>query len=647
MIEKLHVPATLVLQGETLLTEQDLYLFNEGNHHRLYQKLGAHPCTRKGIAGTHFAVWAPAAERVSVMGDFNGWTKGRHPLHPRGQSGIWSGFLPGIRVGTAYKYHIVSRYNGYHVDKSDPFAFYQEVPSRTASIVWDLDYIWRDQAWMNQRRHHNSLQAPMSIYEMHLGSWMREDHNRPLMYREIAPRLADYVQQMGFTHVEFMPLTEHPFYGSWGYQTTGYFAPTSRYGTPQDLMALIDYLHQRGIGVILDWVPSHFPSDEHGLGYFDGTHLFEHANPQLGYHPDWNSLIFNYERHEVRSFLLSSALFWLDHYHIDGLRVDAVASMLYLDYSRKAGEWVPNVYGGNENLAAIYFLRRFNESVYRNYPDVQTIAEESTAWPMVSRPTHLGGLGFGLKWDMGWMHDTLSYLGRDPIHRQYHHNELLFRMLYAFSENYTLPLSHDEVVHGKGSLLSRMPGDDWQKFANLRLLFGYMFGQPGKKLLFMGGEWGQGREWDHETSLDWHQLEHPLHAGVQKWVADLNRVYRTEPALHEQDCKPQGFEWIDCNDSSACAISFLRKGVTVGERILVLCNFTPIPRLDYQVGVPFGGFWQELLNSDATAYGGSGVGNLGGIEAAPVSWHGQPWSLTLALPPLGVVFLKGTPSSHA
>src|SRR6185437_13529594 len=461
MIEKLHVPATLVLQGETLLTEQDLYLFNEGNHHRLYEKLGAHPCTRSSIAGTHFAVWAPAAERVFVMGDFNGWTKGRHPLHPRGQSGIWSGFLPGIRVGTAYKYHIVSRYNGYHVDKSDPFAFYQEVPSRTASIVWDLDYIWRDQAWMNQRRHHNSLQAPMSIYEMHLGSWMREDHNRPLMYREIAPRLADYVQQMGFTHVEFMPLTEHPFYGSWGYQTTGYFAPTSRYGTPQDLMALIDYLHQRGIGVILDWVPSHFPSDEHGLGYFDGTHLFEHANPQLGYHPDWNSLIFNYERHEVRSFLLSSALFWLDHYHIDGLRVDAVASMLYLDYSRKAGEWVPNVYGGNENLAAIYFLRRFNESVYRNYPDVQTIAEESTAWPMVSRPTHLGGLGFGLKWDMGWMHDTLSYLGRDPIHRQYHHNELLFRMLYAFSENYTLPLSHDEVVHGKGSLLSRMPGDDW------------------------------------------------------------------------------------------------------------------------------------------------------------------------------------------
>ncbi len=562
MIEKLHVPATLILQGETLLTEQDLYLFNEGSHYRLYQKLGAHPCTRKGVMGTHFAVWAPAAERVSVMGEFNGWTKGKHLLQPRGQSGIWSAFLPGIRVGTAYKYHIVSRYNGYQVDKIDPFGFYQEVPPRTASIVWDLDYIWRDQAWMEQRRHHNSLQAPMSIYEMHLGSWMRDpdERHRPLMYREIAPRLADYVQQMGFTHVEFMPLTEHPFYGSWGYQTTGYFVPTSRYGNPQDLMTLIDHLHQRGIGVLLDWVPSHFPSDEHGLGYFDGTHLFEHANPQLGYHPDWNSLIFNYERHEVRSFLLSSALFWLDRYHIDGLRVDAVASMLYLDYSRKAGEWVPNVYGGNENLAAVYFLRRFNEEVYRNYPDVQTIAEESTAWPMVSRPTHLGGLGFGLKWDMGWMHDTLGYLGRDPIHRQYHHNELLFRMLYAFSENYTLPLSHDEVVHGKGSLLARMPGDGWQQFANLRLLFGYMFGQAGKKLLFMGSEWGQGREWNHETSLDWHQLEHPLHAGVQKWVADLNKLYRTEPALHEQDCKPQGFEWIDCNDSSACAISFLRKG---------------------------------------------------------------------------------------
>jgi 1,4-alpha-glucan branching enzyme len=645
MIEKLHMPATVVLQGETLLTEQDLYLFNEGSHYRLYRKLGAHPRTRKGVPGTHFAVWAPGAEQVSVMGDFNGWSKGKNLLHPQGQSGIWGRFIPGIQVGTAYKYHIVSRYNGYQVDKIDPFAFYSEVPPRTASIVWDLDYNWHDRAWMEQRRHHNSLLAPLSIYEMHLGSWMRvlEERDRPLMYRELGPHLADYVQRMGFTHVEFMPLTEHPFYGSWGYQTTGYFAPTSRYGTPQDLMALIDYLHQRGIGVLLDWVPSHFPSDEHGLGFFDGTHLYEHANPQLGFHPDWNSLIFNYDRHEVRSFLLSSALFWLDHYHVDGLRVDAVASMLYLDYSRKAGEWVPNVYGGNENLAAIHFLRRFNEEVYRNYPDVQTIAEESTAWPMVSRPTYLGGLGFGLKWDMGWMHDTLSYLVRDPVHRQYHHNELLFRMLYAFSENYVLPLSHDEVVHGKGSLLARMPGDDWQKFANLRLLFGYMFGQPGKKLLFMGGEWGQGREWNHDTSLDWHQLECPSHAGVQKWLADLNRLYRMEPALHELDCKPQGFEWIDCNDSATSVISFLRKGSHGEERILILCNFTPVPRLTYQVGVPFGGFWQELLNSDAADYGGCGVGNLGGIEAVSVSWHGQPYSLTIALPPLAVVFLKGTP----
>jgi 1,4-alpha-glucan branching enzyme len=643
MIEKLHLPPAVILHGETLLTEQDLYLFNEGSHHRLYRKMGAHPCTRNGVPGTHFAVWAPAAEQVSVIGDFNGWTKGKHRLHPRGNSGIWSGFFPGIPVGTAYKYHIASRYHGYQVDKTDPFGFYQEVPPRTASMVWDLDYIWRDQAWMGQRRHHNSLSAPMSIYEVHLGSWMRmpEDGDRPLMYREMGPRLADYVQSMDFTHVEFLPLTEHPFYGSWGYQTTGYFASTSRFGTPQDLMALIDYLHQRGIGVILDWVPSHFPSDEHGLGFFDGTHLFEHANPQLGYHPDWNSLIFNYDRHEVRSFLLSSALFWLDRFHIDGLRVDAVASMLYLDYSRRAGEWVPNVYGGNENLGAIAFLRRLNEIVYLHYPDVQTIAEESTAWPMVSRPTSQGGLGFGMKWDMGWMHDTLRYLTHDPIHRQYHHSELLFRMIYAFTENYVLPLSHDEVVHGKGSLLAKMPGDDWQKFASLRLLYGYMFAQPGKKLLFMGDEWGQGREWQHDSSLDWHQSDHPLHAGVQKLVADLNRLYRTEPALHEQDCHPHGFQWIDCNDAHASVISFLRQGADAPDRIAVVCNFTPVPRLQHKLGVPFGGRWQELLNSDATIYGGSGVGNLGGVEAVPEPCHGQPYSLTLASPPLGVVFLKG------
>jgi len=649
MIEKLYLPATLILEGDTLLTEQDLYLFNEGSHCRLYRKLGAHPCTRNGVSGTHFAVWAPAAEQVSVIGDFNGWTKGKHRLHPCGCSGIWSGFFPGIGPGTAYKYHIVSQFNGYQVDKSDPFAFYQEVPPRTASIVWDLDYHWRDRAWMQQRSQRNSLTAPLSIYEVHLGSWMRvaEENNRFLTYRELAPRLADYVQRMGFTHVEFLPLTEHPFYGSWGYQTTGYFAPTSRYGTPQDFMALIDHLHQRGIGVLLDWVPSHFPSDEHGLGFFDGTHLFEHANPQLGYHPDWNSLIFNYDRHEVRGFLLSSALFWLDRYHIDGLRVDAVASMLYLDYSRKAGEWVPNIHGGNENLGAIYFLRRLNEEVYRNYPDVQTIAEESTAWAGVSRPTYQGGLGFGMKWDMGWMHDTLRYMSHDPIHRQHHHNELLFRMVYAFSENFVLSLSHDEVVHGKGSLLAKMPGDDWQKFANLRLLYGYMFGQPGKKLLFMGDEWGQGPEWSHESSLAWHQLEYPLHAGVQQWVADLNRLYRTEPALHDQDCDSRGFQWIDCNDAASSIISFIRKGALTSDNILVVCNFTPVLRTNYPVGVPFGGFWVEVLNSDAPPYGGSGAGNCGGLLAAPVSCHGQPYSLMLTVPPLAVLFFKGTPPSDA
>src|SRR6266851_1825580 len=495
----------------SLLTDQDLYLFNEGSHTRLYGKLGAHLHTEDGVPGTHFAVWAPGARQVFVIGDFNGWNKQRHPLQVRGQSGIWEIFIPGVGHGAHYKYHIISRYQSYRVDKADPFGFFHEVPPQTASIVWNLDYRWHDQEWMEGRRDRQQLSSPISIYEVHLGSWRRmpEEKYRSLYYRELAEPLARYVREMGFTHVEFMPLTEHPFFGSWGYQTTGYFAPTSRYGSPQDLMFLIDYLHQQGIGVILDWVPSHFPSDEHGLAYFDGTHLFEHANPQLGFHPDWKSCIFNYGRHEVRSFLLSSATFWLDKYHIDGLRVDAVASMLYLDYSRRPGQWVPNQYGGNENLEAISFLRRFNEEVYKNYPDVQTIAEESTAWPMVSGPTYLGGLGFGLKWDMGWMHDTLQYFSREPIHRQYHHGELLFRMVYAFSENFVMPLSHDEVVHGKGSLLSKMPGDDWQKFANLRLLFGYQWAQPGKKLLFMGGEWGPWSEWQHDISLDWHLLKHP------------------------------------------------------------------------------------------------------------------------------------------
>jgi 1,4-alpha-glucan branching enzyme len=628
---------------ESLLGQQDLYLFNEGSHLRLYEKLGAHLRTVNGVTGVFFAVWAPSASHVAVIGDFNGWDSRTHPLHPRESSGIWEAFIPGVRAGTVYKYHIVNRDADYSGDKTDPFGFYFQVAPLNSSIVHDLSYTWNDGDWMAHRRERNSLTAPLSIYELHLGSWRHQPGEPPrsLGYRDIAAPLAEYVKRMGFTHVEFMPLTEHPYYGSWGYQTTGYFAPTSRYGTPQDFMYLIDYLHQQGIGVILDWVPSHFPEDEHGLSFFDGTHLYEHANPQLGFHPDWKSCIFNYGRHEVRSFLLSSGTFWLDRYHADGLRVDAVASMLYLDYSRKPGEWIPNYYGGNENLGAIYFLRRLNEEVYRHYPDVQTIAEESTAWPMVSRPVYLGGLGFGMKWDMGWMHDTLHYISRDPIHRQFHHNELLFRMVYAFSENYVLPLSHDEVVHGKGSLLARMPGDPWQQFANLRLLFGYQWAQPGKKLLFMGGELGQGREWNHDASLDWHLLELPAHEGVRRWVADLNRVYYSEPALHDQDCRPGGFEWVDCNDATASIIAFLRKSSTTDSVVLVVCNFTPVPRFAYQVGVPSTGRWEELLNSDAGVYGGGGLGNLGGIEATDKPWHGRPYSLLMTVAPLSVMMFRG------
>jgi 1,4-alpha-glucan branching enzyme len=626
----------------TLLTEHDLYLFNEGSHFRLYEKLGAHPLTVDGREGTYFAVWAPDAEKVSVMGDFNGWNKTSHPLRPRGQSGIWEGLVAGVPPGACYKYHILSRYQGYQVDKADPFAFHCETPPKTGSVVWTLEYEWGDQLWMKERHRHNALDTPTAIYEVHLGSWRRvpEEGNRSLTYREAAPLLAKYVQEMGFTHVELLPVMEHPFYGSWGYQTTGYFAPTSRYGTPQDFMYLVDYLHQHGIGVILDWVPSHFPTDEYGLGFFDGTHLFEHAYPQKGFHPDWSSFIFNYGRNEVQSFLISSALFWLGKYHADALRVDAVASMLYLDYSRKGGGWMPNKYGGRENIEAVAFLRRFNEEVYRNYPDVQTIAEESTAWPAVSRPTYLGGLGFGMKWDMGWMHDTLEYMCKDPIHRRYHHNDLTFRMIYAFFENFILPLSHDEVVHGKGSLVSKMPGDDWQKFANLRLLLGYMYAQAGKKLLFMGGELGQWREWHHDESLDWHLLQYQQHTQVRKWVQDLNRLYRGEPALYEQDCNPAGFEWVDCNDADGSIISFIRKGKLADDVVLIVSNFTPVPRFNYRVGAPFGGFWKELLNSDASEYGGSGHGNLGGVEAAPIAHHGRPYSLNLTLPPLAVLFLK-------
>jgi len=626
----------------TLLSDDDVHLFNEGTHCRLYAKLGAHTLSADGADGTYFAVWAPNAESVSVTGDFNGWNQCSHPLRSRGTSGIWEGFIPNVREGALYKYHVVSRYGDHRVNKADPFGLWSEVSPETASVVWNLDYSWGDQEWMQERRRRMALDAPMAVYEVHLGSWMRvpEEGNRPLTYRELAPKLAEYVRQMNFTHVEFLPVMEHPFYGSWGYQVTGYFAPTSRYGTPQDFMYLVDYLHQQGIGVILDWVPSHFPNDEHGLGFFDGTHLYEHADPRKGFHPDWTSFIFNYGRHEVRSFLLSSALFWLEYYHVDGLRVDAVASMLYLDYARKEGEWLPNSYGGRENLEAIAFLRHFNEEVYRNYPDVQTIAEESTAWPMVSRPTYVGGLGFGLKWDMGWMHDTLEYMGRNPVFRKYHHNSLTFRMLYAFHENFTLPLSHDEVVHGKGSLLSKMPGDAWQKSANLRVLLGYMYAQPGKKLLFMGCEFGQLREWNHDDSLDWYLLGYPLHAGLQKWVEDLNRFYRSEPALWEVDFAPPGFEWVDCSDVEHSVVSLIRRDRSGRSVILAVCNFTPLPRLSYSVGAPRGGFWREVLNSDAKEYGGSGHGNLGGLEASPSPHHGRPYSLELTLPPLGAVFFK-------
>ena len=619
----------------TELSDDDVFLFNEGTHFRLYEKLGAHPA---GSNSTRFAVWAPNAAGVSVMGDFNGWREDAHPLRPRGGSGIWETVVEGAGPGALYKYRIQPR-AGSALLKSDPFAFHGEVPPKTASVVWSLDYAWGDGDWMAGRARANALNAPWSVYELHLGSWRRvaEQGWRSLSYREMAPQLAAYVKEMGFTHVEFLPLMEHPFFGSWGYQTTGYFAPSSRFGTPQDLMYLIDHLHQNGIGVILDWVPSHFPTDAHGLGLFDGTHLFEHADPRQGFHPDWQSYIFNYGRNEVRSFLLSSALFWLDRYHADGLRVDAVASMLYLDYSRRDGEWIPNEHGGRENLAAIDFLRRFNAAVYQSYPDTQTIAEESTAWPMVSRPAYVGGLGFGMKWDMGWMHDTLEYMQKDPIHRKFHHEKLTFRMLYAFSENYMLPLSHDEVVYGKGSLLGKMPGDDWQRFANLRLLFSYQFAQPGKKLLFMGGEFGQRDEWNHDGSLAWQLLERVPHRGVQRWVQDLNRFLRQEPAMHELDFEPAGFHWIDCNDSEQSVIALERRS-RVGESVVAVFNFTPVPRPGYRVGVPQPGFWQERLNSDAHEYGGSGQGNLGGVSSTSHAWHGRADSIQILLPPLAAVF---------
>jgi 1,4-alpha-glucan branching enzyme len=642
MTQRTETPTSLVQYDVSLLGEQDLYLFNEGSHYRMFDKLGAHVMDPGSGPGTCFSVWAPNAREVSVIGAFNQWNPKTHVLRARGSSGIWEGFVPGVGKGTLYKFHIESNHHGHLADKTDPFGVFHEKAPRTASVVWDLDYQWNDSEWMQKRAPHNALKAPISIYECHLGSWMRvpEDHNRPMTYRETAPKLAEYLNHMGFTHVEFLPVMEHPFYGSWGYQTTGYFAPTSRFGTPQDFMYLVDYLHQHGIAVLLDWVPSHFPSDGHGLAYFDGTHLFEHADSRQGFHPDWKTYIFNYGRSEVRSFLMSSAMFWLDKYHADGLRVDAVASMLYLDYSRKEGQWIPNKYGGRENLEAIDFLRRFNEETYKEHPDVQNIAEESTAWPMVSRPVYVGGLGFGMKWDMGWMHDTLKYFHEDPIHRQYHHNMLTFRMLYGFTENFVLPLSHDEVVHGKGSLLNKMPGDEWQKFANLRLLFAYMYAQPGKKLLFMGGEFGQSNEWSHDRALDWWLLQYPVHRGVHSWMRDLNHLYRNEKALHELDNDSAGFEWVDCNDAPMSVVSLLRKGTSPKDVMLVACNFTPVPRERYRVGVPSGGWWKEQLNSDGKEYAGSGIGNGGGAMAEPIEQHGRPFSIELTLPPLAAVFLK-------
>jgi 1,4-alpha-glucan branching enzyme len=628
--------------GSVLLTSFDLHLFNEGGHNRLYQKMGAHITVVDGHPGTYFAVWAPDAERISVVGDFNGWNPDSNPMTPHGDSGIWECFIRDLGKGAIYKYHIRSRFHMYRVNKADPYGYHHETPPRTGSIIWDLDYQWGDEEWMRLRHKRNAFDAPMSVYEVHIGSWMRNEQegNRWFSYRELAPRLAAYVNELGFTHVEFMPIMEHPYYASWGYQITGYFAPSSRWGTPQDFMYLVDYLHQHGIGVILDWVPSHFPNDQHGLAYFDGTHLYEHADPRKGFHPDWKSAIFNYGRNEVRAFLISNAMFWLDVYHVDGLRMDAIASMLYLDYSRKQGEWIPNMYGGRENLEAVSLLQRVNHDAYQEFPDIQTIAEESTAWPMVSRPTYIGGLGFGMKWDMGWMHDTLKYFSQDPIHRKYHHNKLTFRGLYAFTENFTLPLSHDEVVHGKGSLIGKMAGDYWQKFANLRLLFGYMFTQPGKKLLFMGGEIGQWKEWNHDSSVDWILLNFPSHQGIKRWVSDLNAFYRGDPAMHEYDFSPSGLRWIDADDNVNSVLCYMRYGKDENAPLVVCCNFTPVPRRGYRIGVPKPGKWREVLNSNAALYGGTDEGNYGGVETDPIPNHGHEQSVLLNLPPLGMVVFK-------
>jgi 1,4-alpha-glucan branching enzyme len=620
------------------LTEIDLSGFNAGHDARAYEKLGAHPVD----GGVAFAVWAPNAQRVSAIGDWNGWNAGASPLAPLGETGVWHGVVQGARVGHLYKYRVESRFAGYVVEKADPFGFLHQIPPQTASIVTDTHYVWKDAEWLKSRKRLDALDAPIAIYEMHLGSWKRvpEEGNRSLSYRELAQQLPDYLAQLGFTHVELMPVMEHPFFGSWGYGVTGYFAPSQRFGTDEDLMALIDALHARGIGVILDWVPAHFPTDAHSLGYFDGTHLYEHADPRQGFHPEWKSYIFNYARNEVRSFLLSSAMFWLDRFHADGLRVDGVSSMLYLDYARKPGEWIPNEHGGRENLAAVSLLRELNTAAYHEHPDVQMMAEESTAWPLVSKPTELGGLGFGLKWDMGWMHDTLRYFALDPVFRAYHQSDLTFRSMYAFGENYVLPLSHDEVVYGKGSIVRKMPGDDWQKLASVRLLYSYMWAVPGKKLLFMGDEFAQWSEWNHDSSLDWHLFDTPQHGAIARLVGTLNHLYKTQPALHRGDAQSRGFEWIDGSNARDSVLTFIRRGDDDGDVVLVGLNFTPIPRHHYRIGVTRSGRWQEIFNSDARELGGSGQGNLGGVETRPILWNGRRHSISVTLPPLGAVFFK-------
>lgn len=624
-----------------VLSEYDLHLFGEGNHHRIYEKLGSHRIVHQGTEGVLFAVWAPNAQRVSVVGDFNCWDGRRHPMRIRGMSGVWELFIPGLGDGELYKYEIRTR-NGDIIIKTDPYARKTEVRPKTAAITHTFSYTWHDQDWIKLREKTNQLARPVSIYEVHLGSWRRvaQEGNRPLTYREAAEALVSYVQDMGYTHIEFLPLAAHPFDPSWGYQVTGYYSCAGQFGEPEDLMYLIDQCHQHGIGVIMDWVPAHFPTDAHALAWFDGTALYEHADPRQGYHPDWGTLVFNYGRNEVRNFLISNALFWFEYYHVDGLRVDAVASMLYLDYSRKDGEWIPNEYGGRENLAAIHFLRRLNEIVYGYYPGVLMIAEESTAWPSVSRPTYLGGLGFAMKWNMGWMHDMLEYMKKDPIFRKHHHNMLTFALLYSFYENFILPFSHDEVVHGKGSMLGKMPGDRWQKFANLRVLLGYMFAHPGKKHLFMGIDIGQWAEWNHNRSVEWELLQYEPHLKLQNFVRTLNHLYRTEPALHELDFDHSGFEWIDFNDWEHSIVSFIRKARRADDHVVCVFNFTPVPHEYYRIGVPRAGVYEEILNSDSELFGGSNVGNLGACKAEAVEVHGRPYSLSITIPPLGCVFFK-------